>query len=139
MSAGPQLGFSPRIMDRMLAFGWNSYPAEAVGLLAGVRDGLVRSVHGLQNVAPLGRFFADPYQQFQAERRIQTARQKILASFHTHPEGIAALSEIDCRYVFEVAPVAVIVALKIDRRRAEVKAFRRDAANTVVPVKIAIL
>ena len=124
-------------MKKMIDFAWKSYPAEAVGLLAGNR-GVVRSVYGLRNLASGLTFFADPYDQYRAARKISRAGERLMATFHSHPEGAARLSDADRRYVFEVAPAVVVVALNETGQRVRVAGFTRTDGMIENPAEITI-
>jgi len=121
-----QLAIPQRVMDRMIDIAWSAYPQEAVGLLGGVRRD-VRSVYGLRNRASGREFFADAYSQYQAMRKIELARERLIATFHSHPEGSVTLSDTDRRYVFEVAETAIVIALSAAGHSAHVAAFTRTA------------
>lgn len=70
-------------------------PREAVGLIGGTTDGYAREVIALPNLAGPHEFFADPFAQFQAERRFSQEGLSILAIYHSHPDGGTNLSEAD--------------------------------------------
>lgn len=110
-----QLVIYQDVVETMLGAAWNAYPAEVVGLLGGV-PGEVRSVWPLRNLAEAGTFWADPYEQFLATKSIEAAGDALLASFHSHPDAPAILSSLDRKYVFEVAPIAIVISLEsVDR------------------------
>jgi proteasome lid subunit RPN8/RPN11 len=50
----------------------------------------------------------------------------LMATFHSHPEGAAKLSEVDRQYVFEVSPIAIVIALRNVGHTAKVAAFLRS-------------
>jgi proteasome lid subunit RPN8/RPN11 len=122
----------------MIALAWDAYPAEAVGLVGGARPGRARSVHPLPNLAPLGAFFAEPYSQYEATRRIEAARERVIATFHSHPEGGASLSAEDRAHLFAVAPTAIVIALQMRGRRVEVAAFRRSTRGAVTAIDLVV-
>jgi proteasome lid subunit RPN8/RPN11 len=117
-----RLVFSQRTLDEMIELAWSAYPAEAVGLVGGIRS-TVTSVYGLQNLAPYREFFADPYDQYQALQRMTLSGERLLATFHSHPEGATQLSDVDREYVFEVAPTAIVIALCATGHTANIAAF----------------
>jgi proteasome lid subunit RPN8/RPN11 len=88
-------------------------PQEAVGLLAG-HLGLAMRVQPLPNIAPppdnLRAFLADPYEQFQAERRIARCGMELVAVYHSHPGGGAALSVNDIAVNWSRLCIQVVVA-----------------------------
>ncbi|MBC7908876.1 MAG: M67 family metallopeptidase [Pyrinomonadaceae bacterium] len=113
-------------------------PEEAIGLLAGEAGGTVKSVLPLRNIAPLGRFLADPYEQFQAERAIKKAGLKLLAIFHSHPWGGANLSPEDLSFAQHWECAHVVFAFNPDTRHQwELRAFIfKQGSVEEVPVKI---
>ncbi len=124
-------------MDRMIDIAWSAYPQEAVGLLGGVRRA-VRSVYGLVNLDSGLEFFADAHSQYQAMRKIELARERLIATFHSHPEGGATLSDTDRRYVFEIAETAIVIALSAVGHTAHVSAFTRTANGFEDPTDIMV-
>ena len=122
------------LLNRMSELAQQAHPAEVVGLLGG-RAGHARSIYPLTNRAVAGRFFADPYEQYLAETQIARAGEQVLATFHSHPEGPAELSLEDIRFVFEVAPIAIVVAAGA-RVACDMNAYERQADGTVLAVEI---
>ena len=118
----PRLTFSQQTFDQMLEFAWSVYPAEAVGLVGG-SHGVITGVYGLENIAPFPTFFADPYSQFRAMKSMKAAGEQLIATFHSHPEGAAKMSDADRQYVFEVSPIAIVIALRKVGRTSHVAAF----------------
>ena len=82
---------SQQVMDEIIKCAGSTYPKEAVGLLGGTRN-TIKSVYPLRNLATGLEFFADPFDQYQAVRKIELGRERLIATFHTHPEGGAQLS-----------------------------------------------
>jgi [CysO sulfur-carrier protein]-S-L-cysteine hydrolase len=119
-----RLAFSQQTLDKMIKIAWSAYPAEAVGLVGGTR-GTVKNVYGLRNLATCWTFFADPYDQYQAMQQMKVNGERLIATFHSHPEGAAQLSESDRQYVFEVAPTAIVIALRQAPHSAHIVAFSR--------------
>jgi [CysO sulfur-carrier protein]-S-L-cysteine hydrolase len=119
-----RLAFSQQALHKMIVLAWSAYPAEAVGLLGGTR-GTVKSVYGLRNLAPRWAFFADPYDQYRAMQSMTANGERLLATFHSHPEGAARLSEADRKYVFEVAPIAIVIALRAAGHSENIAAYSR--------------
>jgi proteasome lid subunit RPN8/RPN11 len=109
-------------LDEMTEVAWSAYPAEAVGLLGGVGR-TVKSVYGLRNCAHGRAFFADPLEQYRAMRSIAAKGERLVATFHSHPEGGAQLSQADRESVFQVAPIAIVIALCTAGHSAHIGAF----------------
>lgn len=133
-----QIAFSQRAMDEMIALAWQAYPAEAVGLIGAAPKGTVTKIHGLRNLAPDRAFFAHPWDQYQAIGEIEIAGDRLIATFHSHPEGGAQLSEEDRKYVFEVASTAIVIALNGGTQSAHVAAFARDETGIENVIDIVI-
>jgi proteasome lid subunit RPN8/RPN11 len=137
MSRQLRLALSQRSLDKMIDLAWSAYPAEAVGLVGGTR-GTVRSVYGLRNLAPCWAFFADPYEQFLAMQKMTANRERLIATFHSHPEGAVQLSEADRLYVFEVATTAIVIALRAASHTARIAAFSRVTGREEETIEIVV-
>lgn len=73
-------------------------PREAVGLLGGI-GGTASVALPLRNRAPgLHEFFADPYEQFQAERGLAGEGLEVVAIYHSHPDGGPRPSQADLAF-----------------------------------------
>ncbi len=70
-------------------------PMEAVGIIGGSSDGRARLVIEMPNLAGSQAFFADPFAQFQAERRLAVEGLSVIAIYHSHPGGGTTLSDAD--------------------------------------------
>jgi proteasome lid subunit RPN8/RPN11 len=113
-------------------------PGEAVGLLAGEGDGTVKRVFPLSNIARLGSFLADPYEQFLAERAITDAGLHLLAIFHSHPWGGATLSADDVRFAKNWTCAHAVFAFQPDSNdHGELCAYE-ISGNTIVEVEVKI-
>jgi len=74
-------------------------PGEAVGLLAGSAEGKVELVLPLPNISKDIYFFlADPFEQYLALRRIKSEGLRLLAIYHSHPDGGGSASALDLKY-----------------------------------------
>jgi [CysO sulfur-carrier protein]-S-L-cysteine hydrolase len=132
-----RLVFSQQTLDEMIELAWSAYPAEAVGLVGGI-GGTVKSVYGLRNLAHCGAFFADPYDQYQALQRMTLSGERLMATFHSHPEGAAELSEVDREYVFEVATTAIVIAVRAAGHTAHIAALSRATGMGEAVVEIVV-
>ena len=113
-------------------------PSEAVGLLAGDVEGTVKRVFPLRNVARLGSFLADPYEQFLAERAIRDAGLQLLAIFHSHPWGGATLSAEDIHFATNWNCAHVVFAFQPDNTDlCELRAYE-ISGNSIVEVDVKI-
>jgi proteasome lid subunit RPN8/RPN11 len=70
-------------------------PAEAVGIIGELADGRAHVVIELPNLTGPDEFFADPFAQYQAERRLSREGLRIIAIYHSHPGGGTELSDAD--------------------------------------------
>ena len=108
-------------------------PIEAVGMLAG-RDNVVEYCEALRNVVPPPHnqraFLADPYEQFVAERSIAARGLKLIAIYHSHPDGGASLSAEDLAFSRERPCLQVVVAVSMaEPKDISLRAFRVDDAG----------
>jgi len=133
----PRLTFSRRALDKMIDLAWSTYPSEVVGLLGGNRL-RVKSVYGLRNLASGLAFLADPHDQYQAMRKIELAGERLIATFHSHPEGAAKLSATDSQYVFEVASAAIVIGLRAAGHTTHLAAFKRAAGGIEETAEIVV-
>ena len=98
------------LWHQLVAHARAALPHEAVGLLAGAK-GRISAAIPLPNVAPRGRFLADPHAQYLAERRIRRAGMEVLAIYHSHPAGGTSLSPLDVEFAKEHACLHIVIAL----------------------------
>lgn len=101
-------------------------PCEAVGMLAG-RGLLVMRVTPLLNRAADRRaFFADPYEQFEAERSFARDGLEVVGLYHSHPDGGAVPSDADREFFaeWECAQVIVVPRGRGRHTEPEVRAYR---------------
>ena len=70
-------------------------PMEAVGIIGGLANGRAHSVIEMPNLAGPHEFFADPFAQYQAERRFSREGLSVIAIYHSHPGGGTTLSDAD--------------------------------------------
>jgi len=70
-------------------------PMEAVGIIGKSADGRARLVIEMPNLAGSHEFFADPFAQYQAERRFAREGLSVVAIYHSHPGGGTDLSDAD--------------------------------------------
>ena len=73
-------------------------PMEAVGMVGGHANGRAVVVIELPNLAGPFEFFADPFAQYRAERRLAEAGLTLLAIYHSHPGGGLQLSPADVHF-----------------------------------------
>jgi proteasome lid subunit RPN8/RPN11 len=115
------------IWQAMLRHARDTLPAEAVGLLGGPPDGPVAQLLPLENLAGTRAFLADPWAQFQAERKLRAAELSPVAIYHSHPGGGSDPSTLDLVFALRWSIVHIIIALARPFPPVEqVKAYRLD-------------
>jgi len=132
-----ELRLSEEILQKIESVSRQVSPSEAVGLLAGDGDGTVKRLFPLSNIARLGSFLADPYEQFLAERAIRDTGLQLLAIFHSHPWGGATLSAEDTRFASNWTCAHAVFAFRPDTDWWELCAYEMSG-NTIVEVEVKI-
>lgn len=97
-------------------------PNECCGLLVG-RGEIIERAYRLSNIAedPRRRYFADPRELFQYQKRMRARREKLLGIYHSHPQSAAVPSPTDVEQAFYPEAVYVIVS---PGPRPQVRAYR---------------
>lgn len=126
---------APGLRREVLKHARESLPMEAVGLLGGHADGRVLLVRPLKNLAGRRSFFADPFEQFQAERSIKQGGMDLIAVYHSHPGGGAQLSPDDLAFATPRPLLHVVVALARAHAEDEMRAYRIEGGS---PVRVEI-
>lgn len=91
------------------------YPSEAVGLLGGPDPREVSAVYRLENVGPPHTFVADPFGQWAALEAMKRTNTRLVAVYHSHPDGGTTPSPADLHFARGWNALFVIVALKAGR------------------------
>jgi len=99
------------LWQRMVDHARAEAPREAVGLIGGQPEGRVQHVCPLDNIAGPFAFFADPYQQYQAERHLRAQQATVLGYYHSHPGGGVDLSDHDRHFARRTDWVYVVIAI----------------------------
>lgn len=95
----------------MLAHGQAEYPLEACGLLGG-GNGRVRHLYAIENkLHSPTRYEMEPLQQIQALLHLEDAGDKLLAIYHTHPQGPETPSPTDIALMTFPEAIYIIVSL----------------------------
>jgi proteasome lid subunit RPN8/RPN11 len=138
MERTTHLTLSTDLYARVLHHVRESLPGEAVGLLGGTPEGHVEVILPLPNVADGARvFFADPFAQFSALRRLQSEGLQLLAIYHSHPDGGVDPSEADLVYARRWSCAHLIVAIDTETQSlGRVRAFYASQLGSVEDVKI---
>lgn len=130
------LRLSREVHGQLLGHARSAMPAEAVGLLGGLGS-IVTVAATLPNLAGPGAFYADPRAQFLAQRQLAAAGLEVLAIYHSHPGGGAALSARDLRFAMPWRVIQVVVAVaRPFGRPDEVRAFRPGSRPIEVPLQV---
>lgn len=105
---------------QMVEHAVRSFPAEAVGFLAGTKSTVEKALP-LPNLAPQGAFLADPYEQYLAERSMQSDAVDVLAIYHSHPDGCTCLSDLDAQLAARWSCVHVVISLQASTKTVQVR------------------
>lgn len=120
--------------DSILRHARAALPAEAVGVLGGrPDDGRAVVAVPLPNLAGTRpAFFADPRAQYEAEKELRRLGLTVLAAYHSHPGGGAALSPVDEAFAAYLPLAQVVIALARPRPPLEeMRAYRLEAGRTL--------
>lgn len=106
----PQLSIAAAVQQEIFAEAIRAFPNEAVGFVAG-KGVRADRLFPLRNIAAGRAFLADPLSQFRAEREIERRGLKIVAIYHSHPDGCSCASPADLLFASAWDCVHLIVAL----------------------------
>jgi proteasome lid subunit RPN8/RPN11 len=116
-----------------------SRPCEAVGLLGGTPEGVVKQVIPLPNLAASNKqFIADPFAQFCALQRLNSEHLQLLAIYHSHPAGGVEPSQEDLEYARKWSCAHLIIAFGA-RGATRVRAFRCSNEGLLQRVDVPII
>jgi proteasome lid subunit RPN8/RPN11 len=111
-------------------------PNEAVGLLAGGIVGKVDKFIPMKNLAGSKNYLVDPYEQFNAYKKIERSKKKIIGIIHSHPDGGTDMSESDIFFARQLKLVQLVISLSqpVDTR-VSLAAYDFSAKNFIeIPV-----
>ncbi len=112
------------VRDALLAHARRQAPDEAVGLLSGPRPGVADAFVPLPNRVSGPGFAVHPRDQFDALMAMRRLGRSLVATFHSHPNGAAAPSDLDLRFLGQWPCPHVIAAVRRgDARPDEIAAF----------------
>lgn len=110
---------------------------EAVGMIGGDREGVARLIIELPNLAGNDEFFADPFSQFQAEKRFSNEGLQVIAIYHSHPGGGLELSEADLVAAARWHCLQIVIVPELNPVENEnMRCYRVMDQNKFVEVKI---
>jgi proteasome lid subunit RPN8/RPN11 len=109
------LHLSPALAGAILEAARGAYPEECCGLIEGVDapDGWrALAVHAAANLAQdrAHRFLIDPQAQFDLMRRLRGSEARLIACYHSHPNGAAEPSARDRAEAYEPGLLYLIAA-----------------------------
>jgi proteasome lid subunit RPN8/RPN11 len=113
-------------------------PSEAVGLLGGLMSDYATYSIPLPNRAGPYTFLADPFAQFQAERELAHLGLRLLAIYHSHPDGSAQLSQLDFVFARKRACFQIVIALHRPYLSGEEVRAYRVVENEAMTVEISV-
>jgi proteasome lid subunit RPN8/RPN11 len=127
---------APRILDSLIQSARDAYPKEACGLLVG-RDAAGRFIP-VKNVATdASQYEMDPSELIASLRDLRQTGEKLLAIFHSHPNGPAEPSKNDIQQAYYPEAAHLIVSLA-DPERPQTVAFR-IVDGEVLPVEVRVI
>lgn len=127
-----------QLFDQMVAHLQACYPLEGCGLLAGNEAGRVTAVYPIHNILQSPTAYKmNPNQQVEAMLAIEATGQKLLAIYHSHPQGPEWPSPTDISQAFYPEAITVIVSLR--QQTAPVARAFQIVEQTVVEQKMKVL
>lgn len=118
-------------LNQILAHLQAEYPLEGCGLLAGNEAGWVTAVYPIDNTLQSPTAYEmDPRQQIQAMIDLEAKGWRLLAIYHSHPQGPEHPSPTDVALAFYPEAVNIIVSMN-KQASPVVRAF------TIVEQKVA--
>ena len=113
-AAAERLRVPRSVYDEMIVHARSALPDEAVGLLGGMENRVLRCLplpNALCNAAGRRHFLADPHAQYCALRTLAAARLRPLAVYHSHPGGGVDLSDDDLSFARHLPYLQLVIAL----------------------------
>ncbi len=128
--------------DKLLKHCQEGLPNEACGLIAGRRDGEVKTiekVYLLSNVDESREHFTmDPREQFAAVKDARKNNLELLGNFHSHPETPSRPSEEDKRLAHDSASEYMILSL-MEEENPVLNSFHIDKDKNVSRNEIKVI
>ena len=116
------LTLGPGILEQIIQHAKDAYPIEACGLLAG--RGVADRFIGMRNVSPSSsEYEMDPAELIHVLRELRNAGDQLMAIYHSHPHGPAALSHKDMEQAYYPDAAHVVVSLA-EPEQPQAAAFR---------------
>lgn len=104
-----QRPFLNQIIDHLQA----CYPLEGCGLLAGDERGWVTAVYPIDNILQSPTAYQmNPQQQIEAMLALEARGWRLIAIYHSHPQGPEHPSASDIRQAYYPEALTMIVSLK---------------------------
>jgi proteasome lid subunit RPN8/RPN11 len=122
-------------------FAEQAFPEECCGLLIGAGGDVVTvtDIIAAANLAdsPASRFMIDPQVQFDALRRLRGSTERVIGHYHSHPNGLAELSDHDLTMAHDPAAVWLVIPVAAGRAGAPA-AFQCPSSDRAKLRRVAI-
>jgi proteasome lid subunit RPN8/RPN11 len=124
-------------LNQMLDYVQACYPLEGCGLLAGNEKGVVTAVYPIDNILQSPTAYEmDPQQQIEAMLALEAVGWRLLAIYHSHPQGPVNPSKTDIALAYYPDTLHIIISLY--NRAAPVARAFQIAGQEVVEQKIKV-
>jgi proteasome lid subunit RPN8/RPN11 len=141
MNGVHRLLLSGELRRQIVSHARRSQPHEAVGLLGGTLEGLVKRALPLPNLAASSnQFIADPFAQFCALQRLKSEHLQLLAIYHSHPGGGVEPSHGDLQYAKRWSCAHLIIAFDVQEGSPDrVRAYRCVNTGSIERAEVPII
>lgn len=114
---------APGLLEVIVGHARSALPLESCGLLAGRDQSATRFIPITNRLASATEFDMEPAELIAAIRSMRTSGDSLLAIFHSHPRGPAALSSRDIERAWYPEAAHVIVSFA-SAETPDVRGFR---------------
>lgn len=116
------LVLGPGILEQVIQHAKDAYPGEGCGLLTG--PGVADRFIAMRNVSrSTAEFEMDPAELIPVLRELRNSGGQLLAIYHSHPHGPAALSDKDIEQAYYPEAAQVVISLA-EPENPQATAFR---------------
>lgn len=130
-------------LEFMIVHGIREYPNEACGILGGERKNsifLVEKVWDTNNISPFPQkeFLIDPIDEVKIFRTLEREKLEFVGVYHTHPNGVLSLSDLDMKNLYSnLCYIVISLNFLNDMFSLEMRAFLRKERNIInLPIEI---